>query len=151
MISVTITSPLTCETEDFPEVKIHELCTCTTSLFDQVNMMLITDFIPNFDTIIETKEETYEDLFDNYFKYHFVKNCEIMYPYVDPLTLNKTNSFMYSELNNHKLDNREIKKSKPITQKILSDKKDKVKIINKKVKEYHLVNGYWKFYYPKKC
>ena len=147
MISVAITSPLICETKDFPEVKIHELCTCTTSLVDQVNMTLATDFISTFDSLIENEEESKEDLFDNYFKYDFVKNYRIICSYDKAIPES-------AEINHDKLHNNTIKKSKSnhIIKKILSEKiKNKVKIIVKKEKEYYLVNGSWKFHYPKKC
>jgi hypothetical protein len=158
MISVAITSPLTCETNDFPEVKIDELCKCSTSLVDQVNMTLATDFIPKFNLLTENKEKSQEDLFDNYFKYDFVKKSGIISSYVNPINFNKSTNSLYQKfgigydgINHHKLHNKNIEKSnsKPITKKF----KDKVKapLKVKKEKEYYLVNGSWKFHYPKKC
>lgn len=158
MISVAIISPLTCETNDFPEVKIDELCKCSTSLVDQVNMTLATDFIPKFDLLTENKEESQEDLLDNYFKYDFVKKSDIISSYVNPINFNKSTSSMhqkvtakYNGINHHKLHNKNIEKSnsKPITKKIKDNIKDKVKI--KKDIKYYLINGSWKFHYPKKC
>lgn len=158
MISINIISPLTCETNDFPEVNIDELCKCSTSLVDQVNMTLATDFIPKFDLLTENKEKSQEDLFDNYFKYDFVKKSGIISSYVNSINFNKSTSSVYQKvtakyggINHHKLHNKNIEKSnsKPITKKI----KDKVKapLKVKKEIEYHLINGYWKFHYPKKC
>jgi hypothetical protein len=154
MICTNIISPLTCKTNDFPEVKIDELCKCSTSLVDQVNMILATDFIPKFNLSSENKEESHEDLFDNYFKYDFVKKSGIIFSYVNPINFNKSTSFVYQKanakydgINYHKLHNKNIEKSKykTITKKI----KDNVKV--KKEIEYHLINGSWKFHYPKKC
>lgn len=146
MISINIISPLTCETNDFPEVKIRELCICSTSLVDQVNMILATDFIPKFGNLIENKEEKCEDLFDNYFKYDFVKKSEVIHSFANPLIFNKSriNRQVLSEsdkINYHKLHNNSIKKSKSTA------KKNK---LNTKKEQLYLLNGKWKFHYPKK-